>query len=83
MAQHLHAQADQQSLFAPHRLALSGPEPAEEAGHCAVQEGQRQHHQREQHIVGEHGDEQDRAQCHVNQKHEKLFGQVLRNSVDG
>ena len=83
MAQHLHADADQQSLFAPHRLAANFPEPVEVVGQRAVQKGQQHHRQREPYIVGQQGDEQNRAHRHVDQEHEKLLRQVLRDPVDG
>ena len=83
MTQHLHADADQQSLFTPHRLASNSPKRAEEVDQHAVQEGQQQHNQREHDIVGQHRDEQYRAHRHVDNEHKKLSRQILRDSVDG
>ena len=83
MTQHLHAEADQQSLFPPHRLASNGPQRVEKMRQHSVQKGQQQHDQREQNIVGQHGDKQDRAHRHVDNEHKKLVGEILGDSVDG
>ena len=82
MAQHLHADADQQSLLAPHRLASTGPDRVEKVSQYSVQKAQRQHDQREHDVVGQHRDEQHHAHRYVDNEHEKLVREVLRDSVD-
>ena len=83
MTQHLHADADQQSLLPPHRVAPHGPMRVQDVDRHCVQERQQQHHQRQQDIVDEHRHEQHRAHRHVDEEHEKLVRQVLRDPVDG
>ena len=83
MTQHLHADADQQALLAPHRLDANGPGGVEEMGEHAVQNAEQEHDQRERDVVRQQRGEQHRAHRHVDDEHEKLVRQVLRDPVDG
>ena len=83
MTQHLHAEADQQSLLAPHRLTSNSPKRVEKSRQYAVHTSQQEHNQREQDIVGEHGYEEDQAHSHVDYEHQEFICQVPGDPVGG